>query len=91
MILSQDPAAIKVFSPSMARSEISADAPLKVAMRRPSKVLQILTNVSSAPVMIYLQLNNNKFVSNELMKIFFNSSHKMHQIQKYNIWLNLPA
>lgn len=54
MILSHDPAAISVFSLSMVKSEISAEAPRSVASSLPSRVLQILTSVSSAPVMMYL-------------------------------------
>lgn len=49
MVLSQDPAAIMVFSWLTAISEISAAWPRSVASKRPSSVPQILTRQSSEP------------------------------------------
>lgn len=49
MSLSMLPAANNVFSMLIAMSEISADAPLRVASKRPSIALHTLTNKSSAP------------------------------------------
>lgn len=48
-ILSQLPAANRVFSLFTAMSVISEDAPRRVDRRRPSRALQIFTKKSSAP------------------------------------------
>jgi len=59
IIRSKLPAANKVLSKFTAMSIISADAPRKVASKRPSMELQTLTSKSSAPVMMYVPVRSN--------------------------------